>query len=122
MNDSGKVIFKHIGLSYGAITRPETKAGSFCLYKAVKEVHEVENPNDTPRDFLRVEFKTDIDTKTPLRGKFYRETYAAGENFQKFQFARRLLLRRTADSQSQSINSWLPINHKEESNDEPFKT
>lgn len=86
LNDSGKVIFKHIGLSYGAITRPETKAGSVRLYKAVKEVHEVENPNDTPSDFLRVEFKTGIDTDIPLRGKFYRETYAARENFQKVQF------------------------------------
>lgn len=86
LNDSGKVIFKHIGLSYGAITRPETKAGSVRLYKAVKEVHEVENPNDMPSDFLRVEFKTAVDTNTPLRGKFYRETYAAGENFQKVQF------------------------------------
>ncbi len=86
LNDSGKVIFKHIGLSYGAITRPETKAGSFRLYKAVKEVHEVENPNDTPSDFLRVEFKTTVDANTPLRGKFYRETYAASENFQKVHF------------------------------------
>lgn len=86
LNDSGKVIFKHINLSYGAITRPETKAGSVRLYKAVKEVHEVENPNDTPSDFLRVEFKTGVDANTPLRGKFYRETYAAGEDFQKVQF------------------------------------
>lgn len=86
LNDSGKVIFKHIGLSYGAITRPETKAGSVRLYKAVKEVHEVENPNDTPSDFLRVEFKTAVDANTPLRGKFYRESYATGENFQKIQF------------------------------------
>lgn len=86
LNDGGKVIFKHINLGYGAITRPETKAGSFRLYKAVKEVHEVENPNDTPSDFLRVEFKTAIDSNTPLRGKFYRETYAAGENFEKLQF------------------------------------
>lgn len=86
MNDSGKVLFKHIGLSYGAITRAETKAGSFRLYKAVKEVHEVENPNDTQSDFLRVEFKTAVDTNTPLRGKFFRQTYAAGENFEKVQF------------------------------------
>jgi beta-alanine degradation protein BauB len=86
LNDSGKVIFKHIGLSYGAITRPETKAGSFRLYKAVKEVHEVENPNDTPSDFLRVEFKTASDAAKPLRGKFYREAYLAGENFEKVQF------------------------------------
>ena len=86
LNDSGPIIFKHINLSYGAITRPETKAGSFRLYKAVKEIHEVENPNDTPSDFLRVEFKTAVDSNAALRGKFYRETYSAGENFQKVQF------------------------------------
>lgn len=86
LNDSGPVIFRHIGLSYGAVTRPETKAGSFRLYKAVKEVHEVENPHDRPSDFLRVEFKTAADTTKPLRGKFYRETYPAGENFAKVQF------------------------------------
>src|SRR5258706_14872531 len=44
LNDSGPVIFKHVGLSYGAVTRPATKAGSFRLYKATKETHEVENP------------------------------------------------------------------------------
>jgi hypothetical protein len=86
LNNSGPVIFKHINLSYGAITRPETKAGSFRLYKAVKEVHEVENPNDTPSDFLRVEFKTEPVNDKTLRGKFHRETYPAGENFQKVQF------------------------------------
>ncbi len=86
LNDCGPVIFKHIGLSYGAITRPETKAGSFRLYKAVKEVHEVENPNDTPSDFLRVEFKTEPINDKTLRGKFHRESYPAGENFQKVQF------------------------------------
>ena len=86
LNDSGPVIFKHINLSYGAITRPETKTGSFRLYKAVKESHEVENPNDTPSDFLRVEFKTDADGATPLRGKFHREMYSPGENFEKVQF------------------------------------
>src|SRR5262249_20863624 len=86
LNDSGPVIFEHINLSYGAITRPETKTGSFRLYKAVKESHEVENPNDTPSDFLRVEFKTDADATTPLRGKFHREAYSPGENFEKVQF------------------------------------
>jgi hypothetical protein len=83
--DGGPVIFKHLNLSYGAITRPETKAGSFRLYKAVKESHEVENPNDMPSDFLRVEFETAEDAATPLRGKFYRETYSSGENFEKVQ-------------------------------------
>jgi hypothetical protein len=86
LNDSGPVIFKHINLSYGAITRPETKAGAFRLYKAVKEVHEVENMSDTPSDFLRVEFKTEPVNDKTLRGKFFREDYPAGENFQKTQF------------------------------------
>src|SRR5262245_32570136 len=87
LNDAGPVIFKHIGLSYGAVTRPAVKAGSFRLYKAVKETHEVENPSDTHSDFLRVEFKTEP-AKDPntLRGKFFRVETSAGENFQKVQF------------------------------------
>jgi tetratricopeptide (TPR) repeat protein len=87
LNDAGPVIFKHVGLSYGAVTRPAVKAGSFRLYKAVKETHEVENLSDTPSDFLRVEFKTEP-AKDPntLRGKFFREDVPVGENFQKVQF------------------------------------
>jgi hypothetical protein len=87
LNDSGPVIFKHIGLSYGAVTRPAVKAGSFRLYKAVKETHEVENPSDTPSDFLRVEFKTaPAQDQNSLRGKFFREDVLAGENLAKVQF------------------------------------
>src|SRR5215510_3814491 len=87
LNDAGPVVFRHIGLSYGAVTRPAVKAGSFRLYKAVKETHEVENVSDTPSHFLRVEFKTETD-KDPntLRGKYFREDVPAGENFQKAQF------------------------------------
>jgi tetratricopeptide (TPR) repeat protein len=87
LNDAGPVVFKHVGLSYGAVTRPAVKAGSFRLYKAVKETHEVENPGDTPSDFLRIEFKTEP-AKDPntLRGKFFREDVPEGENFQKVQF------------------------------------
>lgn len=86
LNDGGPVIFKHIGLDYGAITRPETKAGSFRLYEAIKEIHEVENPTDRPSDFLRVEFKTKPVDEKSLRGRYYRENYPAGENFSKVQF------------------------------------
>jgi quercetin dioxygenase-like cupin family protein len=86
LSDSGPVIFKHINLSYGAITRAAVKAGSFRVYKSVKEVHEVENPNDTPSDFLRVEFKTEPLGDNKLRGKFFREETPAGENFSKVQF------------------------------------
>ena len=86
LNDGGPVIFRHIGLSYGAITRQATKAGSFRLYQAVKEVHEVENTSDLPSDFMRVEFKTRPINEGTLRGRFYREDYPAGENFKKVQF------------------------------------
>lgn len=86
LNDSGPVIFKHIGLSYGAVTRAAVKAGSFRLYKAVKETHEVENPNDTPSDFLRIEFKTEPINANSLRGKYLREAVPAGENLTKVQF------------------------------------
>jgi hypothetical protein len=86
LNDGGPVIFKHIGLAYGAVTRPATKAGSFRLYKALKEVHEVENTSDLPSDFLRVEFKTRMVDEKTLRGRFQRESWPAGENYQKIQF------------------------------------
>jgi hypothetical protein len=86
LSDSGPVIFRHIGLSYGAVTRAAVKAGTFRLYRAVKEVHEVENNNDTPSDFLRVEFKTEPINGNSLRGKFHREDVPAGENLVKVQF------------------------------------
>ncbi len=86
LNDGGPVIFKHINLPYGDITRPETKAGSFRVYKGIKEVHSVENTSDKPSDFLRVEFKTEAVNDKSLRGKFYREQYPEGENFSKVQF------------------------------------
>ena len=86
LNDGGPVVFNHIDKDYGAVTRPATKARSFRLYRGLQELHEVENKSDLPSDFLRVEFKTDpVDEKT-LRGKFFREEYPAGENFQKVQF------------------------------------
>ena len=86
LNDSGPVIFRHVGLSYGAITRPAAKARSFRLWYAVKETHEVENTGDTPSDFVRIEFKTEPVNARSLRGKFQPEEYPANENFQKIQF------------------------------------
>lgn len=86
LNDSGPVVFKHIDLPYGAVTRPATKAASFRLYQAVKEIHEVESLSDLPSDFLRVEFKTQPVNEKTLRGRFYRETSPPGESFQKVQF------------------------------------
>lgn len=86
LNDSGPVVFKHIDLPYGAITRPATKAGSFRLYRGLQEIHEVENLSDLPSDFLRVEFKTEPLNDKSLHGRFFREAYPADENFQKVQF------------------------------------
>jgi len=86
LNNSGPVVFKHIGLAYGAVTRQPTKEGTFRLYQAVQEIHEVENLSDLPSDFLRVEFKTEPLNEKALRGRFNREEYPAGENFQKIQF------------------------------------
>ncbi len=86
LNDSGPIIFKHVNLPYGNVTRKETKTGSFRLYKGLKELHAVENPTATPSDFMRVEFKTDAVNPNSLRGKFFREDYPPGENFSKVQF------------------------------------
>jgi tetratricopeptide (TPR) repeat protein len=87
LNDAGPVAFKHIGLSYGTVTRPAVKAGSFRLYKGVKETHAVENLSDMPSDFLRVEFKTEpAKNSNTLRGRFFRIDAPAGENFQQVQF------------------------------------
>jgi len=88
LNDSGPIIFRHRGWDHPELTRPATKAGSFRLSptSAVNEVHEVENPNDTPSDFLRVEFKTKPVGRGSLQGRFYREHYPTGENFRRVQF------------------------------------
>ena len=86
LNDSGPVLFKHLGKDSFAITRPATRAGSFRLFRAVQEIHEVENKSELPSDFLRVEFKTEPGDEKNLRGRYFREDHPAGENFQKVQF------------------------------------
>ena len=86
LNDSGPVLFKHVGEHKFALTRPATKTGSFRLFRAVQEIHEVENKSELPSDFLRVEFKTEPKDETNMRGRYFREDYRAGENFLKVQF------------------------------------
>jgi mannose-6-phosphate isomerase-like protein (cupin superfamily) len=86
LNDGGPVVFNHIDKEYGAVTRPATKAGSFRVYRGIQEHHEVENQSDLPSDFLRVEFKTAPLDEKSLKGRYYREDYPAGENYQKVQF------------------------------------
>jgi hypothetical protein len=86
LNDSGPVAFKHIGLEYGAVTRPPTVARSYRLFRGLEEIHEVENLSDRPSEFLRVEFKTDpgADPRT-LRGKFMPPT-ASAEPIERVEF------------------------------------
>ena len=86
LNDGGPVVFNHIDKDYGAVTRPATKAGSFRVYRGIQELHEVENKSDLPSDFLRVEFKTEPVNVKSLIGRYHRQQYPAGENFQKVQF------------------------------------
>ena len=88
LNDGGPITFRHKDWEHPVLIRPATKAGSFRLSPttAVNEIHEVENPNDVPSDFLRVEFKTQPIGRDSLHGRFYREDYPAGENFRKVQF------------------------------------
>ena len=86
LNDGGPVLFKHIGTSYGAATRPPTKAGGFRIFRGLEEIHEVENMSELPSEFLRVEFKTDPKDVRTLKGRFFREGAVNGENLEKVQF------------------------------------
>jgi hypothetical protein len=86
LNDGGPVLFKHVGTSYGAATRPATQAGSFRVFRGIDEIHEVENTSALPSHFLRVEFKTDPKDVSTLKGRFYPERVPQGENLEKVQF------------------------------------
>jgi hypothetical protein len=86
LNDGGPVLFKHIGASYGAATRPATKAGSFRVFRGIDEIHEVENTSELPSDFLRVEFRTDPKDVRTLKGRYFRPAAPHGQNVEQLQF------------------------------------
>lgn len=86
LNDGGPILFRHHDLPYGGVTRPPTRAGSFRVYRGLKEVHSVENPTDTPSEFLRVEFKTDPVDEASLKGKFFREEPTGTRSVERVQF------------------------------------
>lgn len=86
LNDAGPVLFRHVGEKTFAATRPATQAGSFRIFRGIEEIHEVENTSGIPSEFLRVEFKTDPKDVSTLRGRYFREPVAAGENLEKVQF------------------------------------
>jgi len=71
--------------TWGELTRPATKAGSFRLYHAVEDIHEVDNPNDEPSDFLRIEFKTRPISVLTCNGGFHHEP-PDGQGPKKVQF------------------------------------
>jgi hypothetical protein len=86
LNDAPPVIFRHHGVSYGAVTRPATKAGGVRLYRGIAEEHEVVNTGDIASEFLRVEFKTDPKSVQPLVGRFFSVSTPSAENLVKVQF------------------------------------
>jgi hypothetical protein len=86
LNDSGPVVFRHVGKDYGSVTRPPTKARAFRLYKGVVEDHEVESLSPVASEFLRVEFKTEAKEPDTLRGRFYSEPDPTGERTEQLQF------------------------------------
>jgi hypothetical protein len=86
LNDSGPVVFRHVGKDDHSITRPPTKARSFRLHRAVDEEHEVDNLSELPSEFLRVEFKTDPKDPQTLRGRFYSEPDQTRERAEHLQF------------------------------------
>ena len=90
LNASGPVVFRHSGVDYGAATRAATKPGMFRLYRAVKEMHEVENTTSQPSDFFRIEFKTEPLDAALLRGRFERVVFQ-GEETERVQFENAML-------------------------------
>lgn len=86
LSDAGPVIFRHVGADYGSATRAAVKAGTFRLWRAIGETHEVENTSELASDFLRVEFKTEPREERTLKGRYHREVVPQGENLEKVQF------------------------------------
>ncbi len=106
LNDGPPVLFKHEGLPYAGVTRPATAAGSFRVFKGIKEVHSVENATATPSDFLRVEFKTEPMEEALLKGKFFREAPIPGTTVERTQFENaqvRITRVRVVDGQAMAV-------------------
>jgi len=74
LKDGGPVLFKHEHGDSGAMAavRPATKAGAYRIALGRNETHVVDNQSDVPSDFLQIELKTDIDSKT-WNGRRFRD-------------------------------------------------
>lgn len=79
LNDSEGVVFRHVGSSNRAVTRPAVKTGSIRLAAGSEEHHTAENPAATASDFLRIQLKTMTGSRN-LRQRIPRPTPRAGEN------------------------------------------
>jgi hypothetical protein len=66
LNDSGSVRFSHDEIPAFIMTRPPVTKGSFRVSPGRVEKHEVENLDDKPSDYLRIELK-----KLPLNGTLH---------------------------------------------------
>jgi hypothetical protein len=77
LNDGPPVIFRHIGGSGTAATRPATKAGAFRVYRGLEEIHEAENTGPGASEFLRVELKTAAVEPGRFFGKYERPATAS---------------------------------------------
>jgi hypothetical protein len=87
LNDGPAIAFKHQHGDSGsyAATRPPTKAGAYRLAAGRAETHIVENRSDTPSEFLQIEIKIPMDTKT-FSGRRFREPADAATNFSRVEF------------------------------------
>jgi hypothetical protein len=113
LSDGGPVVFRHIGASYGAATRPATKAGSFRVYRGIDEIHEVENTSPLASEFLRVELKTEPKEVNALKGKFLREAPPEGQSLEKVQFENaQVRITRLVSAPGQSIRLAMAAAHE----------
>ena len=90
LNASEGVVFRHVGGSNRAVTRPAVKAGSVRIASGPDEHHTAENPASTPSDFLRIQVKTGAAGGRSVR-RITRGDYPAGENATDEQFENKQL-------------------------------
>jgi mannose-6-phosphate isomerase-like protein (cupin superfamily) len=86
LRDSGPVRFVHTVVEKGVIVRPAVKAGGFRLSRPVAETHGVENPNDQPSEFLRIELKNFTVDPATFRGRFPPDTPQSNAASEKIAF------------------------------------
>lgn len=84
--DGGPVRFQHTEPQRMLAIRPPVTQGSFRMYHAVVEKHEVENTSDLSSDFLRIELKASTTEDQRPTGRFEPPTVAPGQNWEKIEY------------------------------------